>query len=62
MKEKMKELVTELFEGIVLFVLMASFVLGFIFVDNYFFPCVCVGILATITTAAICFRKDVLCE
>lgn len=32
MKEKMKELVTELFEGIVLFALMASFVLGFIFI------------------------------
>lgn len=62
MKEKMKDFLVELVAGTVFAALLASFVLGFIFVDNYFFPCVCVGILATITTAAICLGKEVLCE
>lgn len=66
MKKKMKafaeELVTELVVVSVFLLVLSSFVLSFIFVDNYFFPCVIVGFLASGVTAALCIKEEDLCE
>lgn len=62
MKRKVKEFLTEMLMGVLLALLLCTFVLSFIFVDQYFFTCVWIGILATIVFASICWGKELVCE
>ena len=62
MKRNIKEFLTEMLMGVLLALLLCTFVLSFIFVDQYFFTCVWIGILATIAFASICWSKELVCE
>ena len=57
----MKEFLAEIIAAIVLVALLCTFVLCFIFVDQYFFACIWVGILATFVFAAFCWGKEIVC-
>lgn len=60
--KKVKEALTEVVAALVLVSLLATFVCMFLFVDQYFWICIFVGILATLITAAILLEKEVIHE
>lgn len=57
-----KEILANVIAGVGLAALLCTFVLCFIFVDQYFFICVWVGILATIIFAALIWTKELNSE
>lgn len=61
MRRKVKEALAEVLAGIVLVALFCTFVLCFIFVDQYFLTCIWVGILATIVFAALHWNREIVC-
>lgn len=61
MKKKVKEFLTELLAGLMLLSLLCTFVLCFIFVDQYFLTCIWVGILATIVFTSLRWSKEIIC-
>lgn len=61
MKRKVKEALAEVLAGIVLVALFCTFVLCFIFADQYLLTCIWVGILATIIFAALHWSREIVC-
>ena len=60
MKRKVKEFMADMLVGFILVTLFCTFVLCFIFVDQYFLTCIWVGILATIAVLALCWSKEII--
>lgn len=58
----MKEILIEMVAALILVSLLATFICIFLFVDQYFWISIFVGILATITTAALFAEKEIINE